>query len=304
LISNDIYTLGMKLILCFGAPVAHEQAPANALRFALDLKRQVEEMDLRLNHRIGINSGYVFCGDVGPPYRRQYTMMGDAVNLAARLMSASSPNHILISKQIANEAGTSFAVEDLRPIKVKGKKDSIPVCTLEGECTVSHEPAAELGALFGREAELKLLQQVSREAEGRNGRAIIISGAAGIGKSRLTQEFLKHLRVHNWAVLVGACYSYTTATPYVSWIQILKSFFNINSEDDKKDRTRKVVDVIKKLKPKPQGDSDSVRYWLQQTRSPVTNSKTHFPGRRSQVKKSVIYLLEQAILNRISFPMH
>jgi class 3 adenylate cyclase len=83
LVSNDIYTHGLKLILIFGAPVAHEQDSANALRLSLELNRELVRLNLHLKCRIGINSGFVFAGDVGPPYSRQYTVMGDVVNLSA-----------------------------------------------------------------------------------------------------------------------------------------------------------------------------------------------------------------------------
>ncbi|TET95235.1 MAG: adenylate/guanylate cyclase domain-containing protein, partial [Dehalococcoidia bacterium] len=71
LAGNDIYTEGLKLILIFGAPVAHEQDSANALRLALELDNELPQLDVRLRHRIGINSGFVFAGDVGSPYRRE-----------------------------------------------------------------------------------------------------------------------------------------------------------------------------------------------------------------------------------------
>ena len=99
-VSSDIATQGSKLVITFGTPVAHEYAPGNAARFALDLTEELRRSGLDLRHKIGLNGGHVFAGEVGPSFRRQYTVMGDAVNLAARLMSAAQPGETLISRKL------------------------------------------------------------------------------------------------------------------------------------------------------------------------------------------------------------
>jgi class 3 adenylate cyclase len=120
LAGSDIYNEGLKLILVFGAPVAREQDAANALRLALELKQELPAMQLKLRHRMGVNSGYVFAGDIGTEYRREYTVMGDAVNLAARLMSAAEEGQVLASQRTIDEAGPGFVGAALEPIFVKG----------------------------------------------------------------------------------------------------------------------------------------------------------------------------------------
>ncbi len=250
LAGNDIYSLGLKLIVIFGAPVAHEQDAANALRFALELNRELEHSDIHLRHRIGINSGFVFAGDVGPPYHRQYTVMGDAVNLAARLMSAGSPGQMLLSKQLATEAGDSFILQELPPIFVKGKEAPIPICQLEGEHTiVPGKTSEQAGALLGREAEVDSFKQLCHLVERGNGRTVVISGNAGIGKSRLFFEFQEHLRTHGWTMHHGACYSYAAAKPFAPWIHVLNSFFAIDPADSTEIRSEKVLTLITQLKP-------------------------------------------------------
>ncbi|MDP3064697.1 MAG: adenylate/guanylate cyclase domain-containing protein, partial [Chloroflexota bacterium] len=122
LLGNDISALGIKLILVFGAPLAHEQDAANALRLGLELARGLPRMGLALRHQIGIHSGFVFAGEVGSPLRRDYTVMGDAVNLAARLMGAAPAGQVLISRAIGQEAGPGFILKEMAPIQVKGKK--------------------------------------------------------------------------------------------------------------------------------------------------------------------------------------
>ncbi len=250
LVGNDIYSHGLKLILIFGAPVAHEQDSTNALRLSLELNRELARLNLHLNCRIGINSGFVFAGDVGPPYSKQYTVMGDTVNLAARLMSSSSPNQVLISKQIAVETDTSFVFQGLPPISVKGKKEPIPICLLEAERLISPANISEQhGTLIGRNAEVSSFRNLCREVKKGNSRTVVISGEAGIGKSRLLLEFKNHLSINDWEIFHSACYSHVATKPFAPWIHILNTFFGISPTDNIDLRTEKVLNRIKQLRP-------------------------------------------------------
>jgi class 3 adenylate cyclase/tetratricopeptide (TPR) repeat protein len=248
--SNDVYNVGLKLIVVFGAPVAHEHDSANTLRFSLELNHEIARLNTRIRHRIGINSGFVFAGDVGPSYSRQYTVMGDAVNLAARLMSAASPNQTLLSGWVSSEAGLGFLTQQLPPIRVKGKVEPVPICLLQGEQTIEYyEVAKDVGTLFGREDEVESFKQVCHQVENGKVRTIVISGEAGIGKSRLLQEFIKHMLTLGWTIYHGACYSHTSYKPFAPWIFVLNSFFNISPEDDGQARTEKVSSSIKQRLP-------------------------------------------------------
>lgn len=250
LAGNDIYTQDLKLILIFGAPVAHEQDSANALRLALGLNDELPQLDVRLRHRIGINSGFVFAGDVGSPYRREYTVLGDAVNLAARLMSSAAPGQILLSGHVATEAGPSFDIRELAPIQVKGKKEPVAIGALEGERAMTPVRAVDqAGVLYGREAEVDSLRRLCRRVEGGSGRCAVISGEAGMGKSHLALHFQEHLGGRGWRVHRGYCYSHTAANPFAPWIHILTSFFGIGPADSAEARTEKALAALKRLRP-------------------------------------------------------
>src|SRR6185295_10984167 len=99
---SDAAETGDKLIVLFGAPVSSERKEASAVRFALDLDAALKSSGLSLRHRIGISAGFVFAGEIGSPARREYTVIGDSVNLAARLMTASKPGEIFISAPTAD----------------------------------------------------------------------------------------------------------------------------------------------------------------------------------------------------------
>ena len=249
-ISNDVYTLGLKLIVGFGAPVAHEQDTAGALRMVTELRRETESMDLRLTARIGVNSGFVFAGDVGPAYRRQYTVMGDAVNLAARLMSAAGTGEAYVSSATLAEAGATFEAEALAPISVKGKKHPVPVCALVGESLAQPGPAANAeSALLGRDDELQALEHAADDTAAGHGRVVVIRGEPGIGKSRLTQALQQTLDASSWEVLLGGCQAHTSGQPFGPWTAPLESLMGIGSRDDSERRARRIRSTVRDLLP-------------------------------------------------------
>ena len=248
LVSNDVYTLGLKLIVTFGAPVAHEHDTANALRMASDLRDEAVGMGLRLSHRIGVNSGFVFAGDVGPSYRRQYTVMGDAVNLAARLMSAASAGEAYVSLATLEEAGSGFDAPQLPPISVKGKKDPVPVCALAGECHPGEAPG-EVGELVGRDEELRALTRAVRDVESGRSKVAVVRGEAGIGKSSLAQALRRQLEERSWEVLAGGGQPHTTEQPFALWTAPLMGFLGIDVGDDARSRAARIVETVQRLKP-------------------------------------------------------
>ena len=247
---NDISELGIKLILVFGAPVANERDPENALRLGLEMREELPIMGLHLTHRIGVNSGSVFVGDVGSPYRREYTVIGDAVNLSARLMGAAESGQVLLSRKIAEEAGPGFVLDELEPVRVKGKREPVPICSLK---SVETRPVARAGViegkLYGRETELETLRQAGTEVEAGNGRLVLLTGEAGIGKSRLVSEFESQLSYIGWDVYRGQCRPHTAGNPFSLWVHLLESFFGIESIAETRLRTRTVLDKIGRLRP-------------------------------------------------------
>jgi len=231
LVSNDVYDHGFKYIVVFGAPVAHEWDTANALRMVCELQKGLARGCSPLEHRIGVNAGFVFAGDVGPPYRRQYTVMGDAVNLSARLMSAAKAGEVLLPSPVAEEAGPGFSTVELPPITVKGKSSAIEICRLVGECAVADVGLTDAGQLVGRECELAEMDAAIAGAFRGHGRLVVLSGEPGIGKSRLMAEAEAHLRAADWQIVRGVCYSHTAATPYGPWMQLLPTLLGVCGDD-------------------------------------------------------------------------
>lgn len=250
LASNDISTQGIKLIVLFGAPVAHEDDAANSFRLALELAQELPRMELRIGQRIGINSGFVFATEIGSPYRREYTVMGDAVNIAARLMAAAAPAQIIVSQKIAEEAGPGFELEEMASIPVKGKTAPIAICALRRErAPVIARTAEQKGDLVGREAETDAIRGLCRQVERGRRRSLVIAGEPGIGKSHLVREAEEYLKARGWNIHRGQCHPHTAANPFSPWVQVLNSLFDTAHLDSAEQRTEKALATLRRLPP-------------------------------------------------------
>lgn len=253
LVSSDIGSHGFKLLLSFGAPFAHEYAAANAARFAVELNQQVLSGRAgRLRHRIGINSGHVFAGEVGPDFRRQYTVMGDEVNLAARLMAAAGPGQILVSRAFAEGIGPGFALRELEAIRVKGKERPVEICELSGSTAApARSRAAQqatAAAIFGRDAELAAIAETWERAKSGAGGALLIIGDAGVGKTTVLEHAMAPITAEA-AVVSSACYEHLQAMPYTPWVEVLDQVFLTDRTDPIDQRKSRIEDWLSERLP-------------------------------------------------------
>lgn len=250
LVSNDIYTEGVKFIVAFGAPIAREDDSANALRVALALDGWLNGAGLGLQHRIGINGGNAFAGDIGAPYRREYTVMGDCVNLAARLMSAAAPGQVLVSAETADRAGAGFVLRELPSIRVKGKSDEIAIRELAGLDSEAAAAAVDQRTPFvGRTPELERLREICLGVESGKGQALVLTGEAGAGKSRLLLETVQYAGARGWEVLQTRCHAHASGTPFAPWILVLKSLLGMEDSDSHEGRGRALMEGMERLTP-------------------------------------------------------
>ena len=187
--------LGDAIVALWGAPVAHENDPERALRAALELMDAVAEfshrrnMDLRLH--IGSKTGLVVAGSLGARGRAQYSIMGDAANLASRLEDAAEPGVILVGPDTYRLTSSRFEFARLAPIRVKGKTKPVAPYRLLGLKAVpdSERGIADLHSpVVGRDAEFRQIRTALHALQAGKGSAIAIVGEAGLGKSRLVAE--------------------------------------------------------------------------------------------------------------------
>jgi len=253
LAGSDLAHEGDKLICLFGAPLSLEREEAAALRAVLEFDEALGSAGLSLRHRIGLGSGAVFAGEIGSSKRREYTVIGDSVNLAARLMAAAAPGEILVSRPTAERAGTEFHLQRLKALRVKGKAAPVPVLRLRGsiaEAGAAAPQQARETPLVGREAETKALaqsaEQVSLESRAR---WAYIWGEPGIGKSRLTAELRTRLVAQSWRSVTASCHTYTSRTPFAPWRAPLQTLLDIAPEDGAHASAAKVSAAVQKHAP-------------------------------------------------------
>jgi class 3 adenylate cyclase/tetratricopeptide (TPR) repeat protein len=207
-LGTDIDHDGGKIILVAGAPTASGDDEARMLA-AL---RQVHSEVTAIPIRAGVNTGHVFSGDIGPPYRRTYTVMGDAVNLAARVMAKAEPGQLLAAQSVLDSSSVSFETTELEPFLVKGK--SLPVYA----SLIGPPRGAKLNdeedqlPLIGRDFETALLQRGLRSTLEGSGLLLEIAGPPGIGKTRLLTE-LRAAAAEARTIMI-ACDLYSASTPY------------------------------------------------------------------------------------------
>ena len=133
--------LGDGLMAIFGMPFSHEDDPERAARASIKIMKSIEENGKikigskvkNLKARIGINTGLCISGEIGSDSRKEFTVIGDTVNLASRLQENAIPGKVLIGEKTFQRIKDSFITSPPRKLKVKGKKDLISVYTLKGE---------------------------------------------------------------------------------------------------------------------------------------------------------------------------
>ncbi|MEV6302533.1 tetratricopeptide repeat protein [Actinoplanes sp. NPDC051861] len=213
---------GTVLVAVFGTPVSHEDDEERALRCCLEL--------LTLPggpYRGGVTTGHVYCGGVGSDIRREYAVVGDAVNLAARLMQAAPEGQLLIDK--ATYERVRDIVPGARPAAVtaKGKAEPVPVWIVR-EAQEAAPPAPSLGPLVGRTRELRLLDALALQASSGGGQVVWLHGEAGIGKTRLAVEVSRTARALGFREYAGGCRSHGTSASYLVWRSICRELLDLD----------------------------------------------------------------------------
>jgi class 3 adenylate cyclase/tetratricopeptide (TPR) repeat protein len=248
----DQYSVGDRLVIFFGAPRAHEDDPVRAVYTALDMQAatrqyfaalQTPEGVYRFRQRIGINTGHLFAGNVGAPdLRQEYTLMGDDINMAARLMSMAQWGETLISDRTQAQVAAFFDVEDRGQLKVKGKRILIPTFQVRGrreKIGRTRGLASGDSPLVDRGDELLALQSCGQKLLSGRGQIVSIIGDSGLGKSRLMRELKVWLFGKGGADeivwLEGYALSFSEQMSYWLAVQILRGLLGIGADTSQDD---------------------------------------------------------------------
>jgi class 3 adenylate cyclase len=192
--------MGDGVLAYFGYPQAHEDDAERAVRAGLELVAAVGSLQTRvaLQTRVGIATGLVVVGDlIGSGASQEQAIVGETPNLAARLQGIAQPNGVVIAESTRKLVGNLFELDDLGAQELKGLAGSVRAwaalrpASVESRFDALH--ASGLTELVGREEELEILLRRWAKAKGGEGQVVLLSGEAGIGKSRLTAALLDRL---------------------------------------------------------------------------------------------------------------
>ncbi|MDA1349905.1 MAG: AAA family ATPase, partial [Chloroflexi bacterium] len=266
--------MGDAILAFFGAPIAHEDDPQRAVLAGLDIvegiasyKEEVRaQLGIDIDVRVGINTGLVVVGEVGSDMHVEYTALGDATNVAARMEQTAQPGTVQVAADTYRLVAPLFEAEDLGAQQVKGKSEPVQTYRIIGP---KKEPASLRGIeglvspLIGRDKELASLKSALDELKRGRGQIVSLMGDAGLGKSRLISELREAAKAHdatNGALPVDIGWhearsiSYETSTVFAPFAGLLRRMLNLGDHDG----YEAVKEGVRRLMPN--GSSESAPF--------------------------------------------
>ena len=229
---------GDAVLAFFGAPVAHEDDALRALLCARDMQSEIAALvenlppqgrDLRLH--IGVNTGHVVTGVRGG--NLDYSVLGDAVNVAQRLESAAGPGEILVGERTHALVGDALTLLAVGPIALKGKADPVPAWRVnrdDASAATDREVSWHPSELVGRRHERGDVERAWRAVAAGGFRTVAIVGEPGVGKTRLLQDAAQIAEQMGIRWLAARCLSYGSSLPYWPFLELLRSLAGIRPE--------------------------------------------------------------------------
>jgi class 3 adenylate cyclase/tetratricopeptide (TPR) repeat protein len=208
---------GAKVIALLGAPLSRADDADRAIGCALALAAE-------LGAGVGVHRGMTFCGAVGAPSRREYTAMGEVVNLAARLMQRAVGGEVLASRSALGPDNRRYDATGLGGLPFKGLREPVETVRVERVRHGRFERARD-NVLVGRDVELAVIDDALASARRGRGRALLFVGDAGIGKSRLGAEAAERARAAGFAVHAGVADDRLAGVAFHAWREVLADLF-------------------------------------------------------------------------------
>jgi class 3 adenylate cyclase len=248
--------LGDGLLVYFGFPQAHEDDCQRAVRAALGMmeamgrlnQRLEREQEVRLAARVGIHTGLVVVGEMGGGGRQEQLALGETPNVAARLQALAAPNTVVISAATHRLVQGWFTCQDLGVHTLRGVATPVPVFHVLGESEAqSHlEVAVSRGLtpLVGREQEVRLLLECWDQVKAGHGQVVLLSGEAGIGKSRLVEVVKEHAASQPHTQFDWRGSPYYQQSPLYPVIAHLHQLLRWHPEESSRDRLQKLEEVL------------------------------------------------------------
>jgi class 3 adenylate cyclase len=245
--------MGDGVLAYFGYPQAHEHDAERAVRAGLALVEAVPELataaGIPLQVRVGIATGLAVVGDlIGAGAAQEQAVVGETPNLAARLQGIAEPNAVVVAEGTRRLLGNLFELQDLGPKDLKGIAGparvwaALRASSVESRFEAFH--ARELTALVGREEEFELLLRRWAKAKSGEGQVVLLSGEAGIGKSRLTAALLEHVATEPHARLRYFCSPQHTDSAFYPIIGQLERAAGLTREDTVQMKLDKLDEIL------------------------------------------------------------
>ena len=252
---------GDGIFALFGAPVAHEDHPQRALYAAVRMQEELKRYSDRiraegripLQARVGVNTGEVVVRSISTGEgRTEYAPVGHSTGIAARMQALAPVGSIAATEPIRKLCEGYFLFKPLGPTKVKGVSEPVNVYEVTGlgplRSRLQRAAGHGLTKFVGRDREMEALRHAADQAKSGHGQIVGAMAEPGVGKSRLFFEF-KAKNQSGWMVLEAFSVSHGKASPYLPVIELLNSYFGIESSDDRRKRREKVNGRIVTLDP-------------------------------------------------------
>jgi class 3 adenylate cyclase/tetratricopeptide (TPR) repeat protein len=248
-LESDVSRGGGKIMLVAGAPrsAGHDEERL------LQSVRELMDGPTGLPLRAGVNYGRVFAGDFGPPFRRTYSVKGDAVNTAARVMGRAATGEIIATEAVLARSRTRFHLTPLEPLRLKGKALAVEAALLGAVDEEGSGAGQTESVMVGREAEVAALEAAVAEARSGRGRVVEIVGEPGMGKSRLAQEAAA--RAAGMRQVTMSCQAYAATTPYRPVSRLLRRLVEAPRGAPPREVGRLLTRAVAELRP-------DLRPWL------------------------------------------
>src|SRR6516165_3551496 len=238
--------IGDSIMAVFGLPRLHEDDALRAVRAAATMREAVAELNVTLRaqfgvtleNRTGINTGEVVTGEGGDSQR---LATGDTVNVAARLEQAAPTGEVLIGESTYRLVRDAVEVVPVEPLELKGKPERVPAYRLLSVTEAPRSPRPANLPLVGRAREIAALDAAFRRSvAGHECRLVTLLGEAGVGKSRLIEEFVRSI-ADQAVMLRGRCLSYGDGITFWPLAEVFRQGAGIVPEDDEEDARAKLA---------------------------------------------------------------
>ncbi|HEY5574569.1 MAG TPA: adenylate/guanylate cyclase domain-containing protein [Anaerolineales bacterium] len=254
--------MGDAILAFFGAPIAHEDDPQRAVLAGLAINERIQpyrqqvldRWGLEFNVRVGVNTGLVMVGQVGSDLQMEYTALGDAINLAARMEQTAQPGTVQVSDDTYKLIAPQFEFQDLGLVDVAGRDEPVHTyrpLAIKMNAGLSRTPDRTNAPMIGREKELERLSSLMDNLQQGIGGIVCILGEPGLGKSRLVQELYASVierdgspdseKIHWWET---ASLSYEASQPYAIFQRLLRRLFALRSNDSRASIDEKIRSAL------------------------------------------------------------